>query len=274
MIHEFDSHVWRAFDAWPKPKDRKKYAKEVKSYDDQLSTVIYLLINRVKDMDDISFEMAEFCLVMEMVHKKTIYCPGFDLCSTTQDTYDEDEAIMLELEIKKRMDKTAKIQRIRIDEEMETRISEVMKVNDKINKQHFRGKEKFRLMKNDLSDSVTFSMAYLKSVDSEKNSCMIKVDYVFHLLGCDGEIEPQVIEGFHVEVSLPFEGGSLNKFMTSHATHRYLDEEWYRKLALFVRTAVTMVQKADNMKLAANNQFMEGMINNEKTSLKNQGLSQ
>ena len=91
-------------------------------------------------MDDIPFEMEEFCLVMEMVHKKMIYCPGFDLCSTTQDTYDEDEAIMLELEIKKRMDKTAKIQRIRIDEEMETRISEVMKVNDKINKQHFRGK--------------------------------------------------------------------------------------------------------------------------------------
>ena len=92
------------------------------------------------------------------------------------------------------------------------------------------------------------------------------VDYVFHPLGCDGEIEPQVIEGLQVEVLLPFDVGSLNNFMAPPATHRYLDEELSRKLALFVRMAVTMAEKADNMKLAANNQFMEEMINNEKTS--------
>ena len=75
-----------------------------------------------------------------------------------------------------------------------------------------------------------------------------------------------MIEGFQVEVLLPFEGGSLNNFMASPATHRYLDEEWSRKLALFFRTTVTMAEKADNMKLDANKHFMEGMINNEKTS--------
>ena len=53
--------------------------------------------------------------------------------------------------------------------------------------------------------------------------------------------------------------------MASPATHRYLDEEWSRKLALFVCTEVTMVEKVDDMKLAANNHFMEGMINNEKS---------
>ena len=73
---------------------------------------------------------------------------------------------------------------------METRIYEVMKVNDNINKQIFIGKEEFRRMKNDLSDSVTFSMAYLSSVESDKKSGIIKVAYVFHPLGCYGEIEP------------------------------------------------------------------------------------
>ena len=67
-----------------------------------------------------------------------------------------------------------------------------------------------------------------------------------------------------MEVSLPSKGESLNNFMSYLSTQRYLDEEWFRKLALFVRTTVTMAEKADNMKLAANNQFMEGMINNEK----------
>ena len=100
--------------------------------------------------------MAEFCLVMAMVHQKTIYCPGFDLCSKTQDTYDEDEAMMVALEMKNWMDKTSKSQRIKTDEEMETIISEVMKVNDKINKQHFRGKEEFCRKIHDLSDSVIF----------------------------------------------------------------------------------------------------------------------
>ena len=80
-----------------------------------------------------------------------------------------------------------------------------MKVNNKINKQHFRGEEEFCQMTNDLPDSITFSMVYLSSVDSDKNSGIIKVAYVFHLLGCNGEIEPQMIEGFQVEVSLPFE---------------------------------------------------------------------
>ena len=69
---------------------------------------------------------------------------------------------------------------------METRISEVIKVNDKINKQNFRGKEDFCRMTNDLSDSVTFSMAYLSSVDSDKNLGIIKMAYVFHPLGYDG----------------------------------------------------------------------------------------
>ena len=39
------------------------------------------------------------------------------------------------------MDKTENSQRIKTDEEMETRIAEVVKVNDNINKQNFRGKE-------------------------------------------------------------------------------------------------------------------------------------
>ena len=82
-----------------------------------------------------------------------------------------------------------------------------------------------------------------------------------------------MIEGFQVEVSLPFEGKSLNNFMASPANHKYLDEEWSSKLALLVRTSVTMAKKA-NIKLAANNQFMGGMIDNEKNHHKDQELSQ
>ena len=95
-----------------KVERQKKDAKEVKNYDDQFSTVISILANRVKDMDEISFAMADFCLVMEIVEQKNIYCPGFDLFSTTQDTYNEDEAMMLALEMKKWMEKTERSQRI------------------------------------------------------------------------------------------------------------------------------------------------------------------
>ena len=101
MINKCGSHIWRAFDAWPKSKYRNKYAKEVKIYDNQFITVIYLLENRVKNMDEISFAMEVFCLAMEMVQQKTIYCPEFDLCFTTRDRYGEDEAMMLALEMKK-----------------------------------------------------------------------------------------------------------------------------------------------------------------------------
>ena len=70
----------------------------MKNYDDQFRSVIYILSNQVKDMDDIYYAISEFCMVMEMVQKKTIYCPGFDICYTTQDTYDEYEAMILALE--------------------------------------------------------------------------------------------------------------------------------------------------------------------------------
>ena len=107
LINKCGSHIWRAFDAWPKSKYRNKYAKEVKIYDNQFITVISLLENRVKNMDEISFAMEVFCLAMEMVQQKTIYCTEFDLCFTTQYRYGEDEAMMLALEMKKWMDKTA-----------------------------------------------------------------------------------------------------------------------------------------------------------------------
>ena len=61
--------------------------------------------------------------------------------------------------MKKWMEKTAKSQRIKTDEEMDIRIAEVMKVNENINKHNFKGKEEFCQIKNDLSDSVNFSMA-------------------------------------------------------------------------------------------------------------------
>ena len=67
-------------------------------------------------MDNISFAMEEFCLVMEMVQQKMIYCTGFDICSTTQDTYDEYETMMFALEMKKWTGKIAKSQRIKTDE--------------------------------------------------------------------------------------------------------------------------------------------------------------
>ena len=97
MIHECGSHVYRAFDAWPKFKDRNNDAKDVKNYDDRFSTGISLLANRVRDIDDIYFAMEEFFLLMAMLPHKTIYCPGFDIYSTTQYTYDEDEAMILAL---------------------------------------------------------------------------------------------------------------------------------------------------------------------------------
>ena len=90
---------------------------------------------------------------------------------------------------------------------METRIAEAMKVNDNINKQHFRGKEEFCWMTNDLSDSVTLSMAYLNNVDSDKNSGIIKMAYVFHPLGYDGLIDLKVIEGTRWKCSLHLKAG-------------------------------------------------------------------
>ena len=48
-------------------------------------------------MNDIYFAMEEFFLVVAIVQQKTIYFPGFYICYKTQDTYDEDEAMMLAL---------------------------------------------------------------------------------------------------------------------------------------------------------------------------------
>ena len=73
-----------------------------------------------------------------------------------------------------------------------------------------------------------------------------------------------MIEGFEHEVSLPFEGGSLRSHIHSPATRKYLFREWSRKLSLSIRASVSMIKKACNMKLTANNQFMEGIIKNEK----------
>ena len=252
-IHECGSHTYRAIAAWPKSKDRKKDAPEVKLYEDQFSEVLALLAKRKKDLDDPAVAITEFCLVMVMVEQEHIYCPAFGLHCQIQDTYDEDKAERVAADMKKRMDVTADAQRIGKDLEMNEKLEKVMMVNNNVNAQAFMGKEEIDEMTHTLSEKVTFSMPYLKSVDHEKSKGIIAVAYVYHPVAEDGSICPQVIEGFEHEVSLPFEGGSLRSHIHSPATRKYLFREWSRKLSLSIRTSVSMIEKACNMKLAANN---------------------
>ena len=66
-------------------------------------------------------------------------------------------------------------------------------------------------------------------------------------------------------MDLPFDGTEgINNFINSPAIGKYLHKHWVRKMPLWVHTGVSMIEKDSSMELAASNQGMEGLINNEK----------
>ena len=92
--------------------------------------------------------------------------------------------------MKRWMDFLVDAQRIGTDLEMDNKLDKVMMVNDNVNAQAFMGKEEIDEMTHTLSEKVTFSMPYLKSVDHEKSKSIIAVAYVYHPVAEDGSFFP------------------------------------------------------------------------------------
>ena len=79
-------------------------------------------------------------------------------------------------------------------------------------------------------------------------------------------MSPQVVAGFRVPVKLPFRGKEtgIKNLLCSPAAADYLLQQWLKKIGLHTRTVVTVIEKAKNISLPANNQSSEGLIRKEK----------
>jgi len=108
---------------------------------------------------------------------------------------------------------------------------------------------------------------YLRSKNEDKNTGEIEV-VIVHCPYNEviGEIEPQIVDGFVVEVELPYFGETfgINNVIYSPAAASYLRGQWLGKMPLHVRTLVSTLEKTHGMSLPSNNQGIEGMTDKEK----------
>ena len=78
----------------------------------------------------------------------------------------------------------------------------------------------------------------------EKQTGAIEVVYVYYYSGEGGNIDPQCVDGFMLKVDLPFdETKSINSFIKTSATGKYLHKHWVHKMPLWVRTGARMIEK-------------------------------
>ena len=69
-----------------------------------------------------------------------------------------------------------------------------------------------------------------------------------------GDVEAQMLTGFVHEVKLPFSVGELPNRMYSPRTSKYILGEWGKKISLAVATGPSLLAKALDMEIPANNQ--------------------
>lgn len=266
-LHDCGSHTWRAHSSWPKSKDRDKDDKEVKMHERQFAEIISLLSNRTKNMNDVAVAIVGVCQAMAMVTQDKLPCGSFDLESETQDSYEDSEAIAIATKLGQHMTARAESIRIKTDAEMYGKLDEVMKA--KLKDQIFLGGAVGDDIVKEVAADYTFSMTYLKSKNAEKSTGVIEVAYVYYPFTEDGTtIEPQCIDGFSLEVNLPFDGtAGIDNFLKSPGTAKYLRLWMLVKIPLWIQTGVTMIEKEKDMVLAKSNQMLEGTFNNEKNTV-------
>ena len=233
----------------------------------QFNTMFKQLGSDVNGESDIAVAMARVVSLIIMFSTKVIPCADYDINSEVQDSYDEEAAQDIVEHLALNMHDGAKSIHIESDEKLDEYLETLMKVNDKENKQKFDRGIGDHLMEQMQKDFV-FSTTYLRSKDKEKNTGVIEIVYV-HCPAHDAEInevEPMTIDGFSVEVKLPYNGETIgieNK-ICSPASVKYLHRQWLRKMPLHARTVVSIIERANNMSLPASNQGIEGITNGEK----------
>lgn len=78
------------------------------------------------------------------------------------------------------------------------------------------------------------------------------------------DLEPQCVDEFSFKVNLPFTKKKLKNSLYSPKSAEYFRGFWLKRVPLLTRTIVSTIEKANGMKLPANNQQQEGMNKNEK----------
>ena len=264
--HYCGSHSYRSAAAWPQSKKREHDAPEVHKYSDQFCTIFKTFAKEAKNMDDISMAMARVSALIAVFSTKTLHCPNYTINSKTQECCNEDNLMKVAEDCAVFMESQAKTIHIHSHKHLDAKLEKEMKLNENLNQQHFKGNEVAQGMIENMQSGMLFSATILRSKDKKKKTGVIEVVIVYYPFNDDGDIEPQCVDGFTHKVRLPYRGekwGIRNKLCSKRARD-YMEKQWLKRIALYIRTTVSVIEKTQNMNLAANNQQIEGMINNEK----------
>ncbi len=262
-IHECGSHVWRAFEAYPKSTKREDDAPEMKNHVDAFSEILTRFAERTKALDNISVAYAYVSITVLLFSVKQIKLPKFTTNSIIQDDYNEDEAMDIARDMATFMKAQAQSLCLHSDSEMNEKLADVMTYADKPKKQSFMGGDVIDNMVKDMqTKGMPFHMVHLKSVNAKKQKGTIGIVYIYSPFDDEGDIEPQCVE-FEMEVSLPFNGGMVDSYLYSPTGVKYIRSEWGIKLPLWCNSIVSTHEKTNDKCLPANNINAEAMNNIE-----------
>ena len=99
-----------------------------------------------------------------------------------------------------------------------------MELNNRPNNQKFMGNSDSEEIIENIKGGMIFFMTFLRSKDVEKKTGVIEVVIVHYPFDDDGNIEPQCLDGFTLEVKLPYKGKekSIEYYLFSPRAAKYL----------------------------------------------------
>ena len=140
-------------------------APEVKRYESQFCEIFKHFGRTAKDYDDVPLTMSWICMLIAMFSTKYIACENFALSSETRDECDYEALTEIASNMAYLTYDQSRSIRITSDEELETRLADIMKLNCKPNEQHFMGHDVAESIIDVMEDALVFTCPYLHSKD-------------------------------------------------------------------------------------------------------------
>ena len=265
FLKECKSHVYRAPPRWLKKSD--KVPSHIK---DRVGDVMRKAFSLILVENRISVAIVQMCIVISMFETEYFITPSFDHTMETKN-HRGDAEMAAEACLTRSIDSFIQ------SESQKLLIHSIADVDKRLGDSQAMHQSHIRVH-DQIVDSAKTQMqkqccAYLKGVslnnsDSAKNVGTLRCSIIYgRSVGSEvnGNMDPWKEGGLEVSVELPFSGSEgVKNPLYCPAVGEYIRSTWMLKTAYWCRGIVDLLETFKNMDIESSNQFLEGIIGNQK----------
>jgi hypothetical protein len=260
FLKECASHVYRAPKAWMHRNKSSEFGKSKSRFESLLAASFASILRD----DRISVAIVRWSVILAMLETERFKTPSFSDTSASMRVGRNDEDRILEISRATAIDTFIKSEsRVLYVDSLEDVDTTLANVPDD---QHLLLHEPIIAKAKSL---LKHSCVYLSSVSTDdvtnKTMGTLRCSVVYGREIVDGDVTAMLEGGFNVGVKLPHNGDDgIQNPLYSPTVAKYLRNTWMKKISLWSRSVVDLVESAVDMEIEGNNQFSEAVFRHVK----------